>query len=376
MFFFLIIFIGSPSPLPPSEYHFLDSLIGPSPATNTQHNKHDKKQNHRKKSSKSPSPGRKRLSRPVTANARTVKIRSPITFKKQPENSHFNIERDSPFECDVCDRSRSRSKSRSRSPGKGFSPDSSHPRPYAPVPRPPSMMSDGFLPPTEQHVVIPRNPGNALHETFAPFDKYINNSEAPLPLEPKPIRQPAENTDLQERIREIEEAKHLLDENYSTLQRHKVDMALLSNPNSDTDRIHRLVDQCVRQVTRQVHEEVKQKLEREELHEQEQRIVTNGKKRPISKTHLAFDRHSTVSSGKQTTTEPTSSGSNKPYSDAFMEAVYGRALYQKIKKEGKQPYFKMRNHAAQHAKQAKALEQVPVRDTGLVMCTLILISND
>ncbi len=49
-----------------------------------------------------------------------------------------------------------------------------------------------------------------------------------------------------------------------------------------------------------------------------------------------------------------------------MEAVYGRSLYDKIKKEGKQPYFKLKQQAIQRVKQAKQLEQIPVKDTGLV----------
>ena len=45
-----------------------------------------------------------------------------------------------------------------------------------------------------------------------------------------------------------------------------------------------------------------------------------------------------------------------------MEAVYGRSLYQKIKKDGKQPYFKLKHQSVQQAKQAKQIEQIPVRD--------------
>ena len=134
----------------------------------------------------------------------------------------------------------------------------------------------------------------------------------------------------------------------------------------DSSRIHRLVDQCVKQVTRQVREEVRMKLEQEDVQEQEKKIVVHNKKRPTSKTHLAFDRHSTVRNGKQIPVESESSGPSKPYSDAFMEAVYGRTLYQKIKKEGKQPYFKLKSQAVQRPKQAKPIEQIPVRDTGLV----------
>jgi hypothetical protein len=49
-----------------------------------------------------------------------------------------------------------------------------------------------------------------------------------------------------------------------------------------------------------------------------------------------------------------------------MEAVYGRSLYQKIKKDGKKPYFKLKPQTVQYAKQAKPIEEIPVRDTGLV----------
>ena len=38
----------------------------------------------------------------------------------------------------------------------------------------------------------------------------------------------------------------------------------------------------------------------------------------------------------------------------------------KLKKDGKQPYFKLKHQPVQHPKQAKQLEQIPVRDTGLV----------
>ena len=143
-------------------------------------------------------------------------------------------------------------------------------------------------------------------------------------------------------------------------------MTLLPATNDDSSRIHRLVEQCVKQVTRQVREEVRVKLEQEDVQEQEKKTVVNVKKRPTSKTHLAFDRHSTVRHSRQTPVEPEPTAPRKPYSEAFMEAVYGRSLYQKIKKEGKQPYFKLKNQPAQQVKQAKPIEQIPVRDTGLV----------
>ncbi|CAF5015596.1 unnamed protein product, partial [Rotaria magnacalcarata] len=69
----------------------------------------------------------------------------------------------------------------------------------------------------------------------------------------------------------------------------------------------RLVEQCVKQVTRQVREEVKLKLEQDEIENDERKTVATAtatsaskKKRPSSKTHLAFDRHSTTPAGKPT----------------------------------------------------------------------------
>ena len=342
---------------PLQQYHFLDSLVGSS-SPPVRLTKSPKKHSTHKRTSTSPS-AQKRPSRVTATRTRTTKTRSPVTFKQQPPNSRFNIEPASPFDCSVCDRSRSRS--RSRSPTKGLSPDSSYPRPFAPIPRPASIMSDGFIPRSASPFA-----GNALTETYAPFDKYLNNFIPPSPLEPKPARVNDENVDLHERIKQIDEARHLLDENYLTLQRRKNDTALLQPTTNDSSRIQRLVEQCVKQVTRQVREEVKVKLEQEESQEQEKKTVVNVKKRPTSRTHLAFDRHSTTRAGKQSLPENEPSGPAKPYSDAFMEAVYGRSLYQKIKKDGKQPYFKLKGQPVQRPKQPKQIEQIPVRDTGLV----------
>jgi hypothetical protein len=339
------------------QYHFLDTLVGTSPSPVRLTKSHKKTHTH-KKTATSPS-SNKRPSRVTATNTRTVKIRSPVTFKQQPPNSHFNIESSSPYGCSVCDRSRSRS--RSRSPTKGLSPDSSYPRPFVPVPRPPSIMSDGFIPSSTSTVI-----GNAFKEAYPPFDKYLNNSQPPSPLQPKATRALSENVDLHERIQQIDDAKNLLDENYLTLQRRKNDVNLSEPTTTESLRIHRLVEQCVKQVTRQVREEVKFKLEQDEIQDEQKKTIVNAKKRPTSKTHLAFDRHSTTHTGKQTIPMNESSTSSKPYSDAFMEAVYGRSLYQKIKKDGKQPYFKLKQPTVQRAKQAKQIDEIPVRDTGLV----------
>lgn len=348
---------------PQQQYHFLDTLVGTSSSPVHSKKSHKKCHTHRK-SSKSPSSS-KRPSRVTGTKSRTVKIRSPVRFKEQPPNSHFNIEPSSPYACSVCDRSRSRShshsRSRSRSPTKGLSPDSSYPRPFVPVPRPPSIMSDGFIPPAASTVTT-----TALNEVYPPFDKYLNNSIPPSPLHPKSTRPINENLDLHERVKQIDEAKNLLDENYSALQRRKNDMAVLEPTTSESSRVHRLVEQCVKQVTRQVREEVRVKLEQDEKEDQQKKTVATTKKRPTTKTQLAFDRHSTIRPGGRTSPTNESTGSTKPYSDAFMEAVYGRSLYQKIKKDGKQPYFKVKHQTVQPAKQAKQIEQIPVRDTGLV----------
>ncbi|CAF3988370.1 unnamed protein product [Adineta steineri] len=345
------------TPQQQKQCHFLDTLIGTSPSP-VRHTKSHKKHHTRKKTSVSPSATNKRPSRVTNTNTRVGKARSPVTFKQQPPNSHFNIEPSLPYGCSVCDRSRSRS--RSHSPAKGLSPDSSYPRPFIPFPRPPSIMSDGFIPSSTSFIT-----GNALNDAYPPFDKYLNTSIPPLPLQPKAIRPINENLDLHDRIKQIDEAKNLLDENYLTLQRRKNDVTSLEATTNESLRIQRLVEQCVKQVTRQVREEVKLKLEQDEIHvEQKQKIIPT-KKRATSNTQLAFDRHSTTRTGKQTTPMVESTTSSQPYSDAFMEAVYGRSLYQKIKKDGKQPYFKLKHQAAQQAKQAKQIEQIPVRDTGL-----------
>jgi hypothetical protein len=349
----------SNSPPQQKQCHFLDTLVGtssPPVRLNKSHKKH-----HRHKKSTTPPSSNKRPSRVTSANIRTGKVRSPVTFKQQPPNSHFNIEPSSPYGCSVCDRSRSRSRSRSHSPTKGLSPDSSYPRPFVPVPRPPSIMSDGFIPSSTSLVT-----GNALNEGYPLFDKYLNNSIPPSPLQPKPIRPINENLDLHERIKQIDEAKNLLDENYLTLQRRKNDVTSLEPITNESLRVQRLVEQCVKQVTRQVREEVKHKLEQDDIQDEQKKTIINQKKRSTSRTQLAFDRHSTTRSGKQASPIIESTTSTKPYSDAFMEAVYGRSLYQKIKKDGKQPYFKLKQQAAQQAKQAKQIEQIPVRDTGLV----------
>ena len=356
-----------PDSPPPQQQHFLDTLVGTS-SPPVRLNKPHKKHHPHKKSTTSPS-SNKRPSRVTGDNTRTVKSRSPITFNKQPPNSHFNIESSSPYACSVCDRSRSRS--RSRSPTKGLSPDSSYPRPFVPVPRPPSIMSNGFIPTSTSTIT-----GNALQETYPPFDKYLNNSMPPSPRQPVPIRPINDNLDLHERIKQIDEAKSLLDENYSTLQRRRNDPAILQPINDESLRIQRLVEQCVKQVTRQVREEVRHKLEHDDLQDEQKKTTSTIKKRPTSRTQLAFDRHSTTRTGKQTNPIPDSSAPTKPYSDAFMEAVYGRSLYQKIKKDGKQPYFKLKPQTAQYAKQAKPIEEIPVRDTGLVRiyyCLFFLI---
>ena len=344
---------------PHEQRHFLDTLIGTSspPVRLTKsHKKHHKHKN----STTSPSAA-KRPSRVTGVKTHTVKIRPVVTFERQPPNSHFNIESSSPYACSVCDRSRSRSRSRSQSPTKGLSPDSSYPRPFVPVPRPPSIMSDGFIPSSTSTVT-----GNALKETYPPFDKYLNNSVPPSPLQPKSIQPTNEYSDLHERIKQIDEKKKLLDENYLTLQRRHNDPTLLKPIPSDTVRVYRLVEQCVKQVTRQVREEVKARLEQDEIQHEEKKPIVNARKRPTSTTQLAFDRHLTTHMKKQTSPTDESSASRKPYSDAFMEAVYGRSLYQKIKKDGKQPYFKLKQQRVQPAKQAKQIEQLPVKDTGLV----------
>ncbi|CAF4582031.1 unnamed protein product [Rotaria sp. Silwood1] len=342
---------------PQQQRHFLDTLIGTSSPPIRLPKTH-KKHHTNKKSTISPSSSNKRPSRVTGTNTRTIKVRSPVTFTEQPPHSHFNIEPSFPYACAVCDRSNSRSRSRSRSPTKGLSPDSSYPRPYVPVPRPSSIMSDGFIPSSTIT-------GNALKETYPPFDKYLNNSIPPLPLEPKLIPSINDNLDLHERIKEIDEAKNLLDENYSTLQRRQNDVTLLKPITDDSLRVQRLVEQCVKQVTRQVREEVKLKLEQDDIQNEQKKPIITTKKRSTSKTQLAFDRHSTIRTGKETSPSKESSKSTKPYSDAFMEAVYGRSLYDKIKKDGKQPYFKLRQQAIQQAKQAKQIEQIPVKDTGL-----------
>ena len=169
--------IDNSSP-PPQQYHFLDTLVGNSSPPVRQTKSH-KKHSTQKKSSTSPS-AQKRPSRVTGATGtRIVKIRSPVKFKEQPPNGRFNIETGSPYNCSVCDRSRSRS--RSHSPTKGLSPDSSYPRPFAPVPRPASIMSDGFIPSHPSTLTsVPTT--NALKETYAPFDKYLNNSMPPSPF--------------------------------------------------------------------------------------------------------------------------------------------------------------------------------------------------
>jgi hypothetical protein len=344
---------------PQQQYHFLDTLVGTSSPPVRLTKSHKKSHTH-KKSSKSPV-SNKRPSRVTGTSTRTTKVRSPVTFKEQPPNSRFNIESSSPYGCSVCDRSHSRSRSRSRSPTKGLSPDSSYPRPFVPVPRPPSIMSDGFIPSSTTAIT-----GTALNEVYPPFDKYLNNSIPPSPLQPKPTQPISENLDLHERVKQIDEAKNLLDENYSTLQRRKNDVALLEPTTNESLRVQRLVEQCVKQVTRQVREEVKLKLEQDEIQDEQKKNISTSKKRPTSKTQLAFDRHSTIRAGKQTSPTNESITSTKPYSEAFMEAVYGRSLYQKIKKDGKQPYFKLKHQPVQHPKQAKQIEEIPVRDTGLV----------
>ena len=353
--------ISDSSSPPPQQYHFLDTLVG-TPSSPVRLKKSHKKSHTHRKSSTSPS-SNKRPSRVTGTKSRTVKIRSPVTFKEQPPNSHFNIEPSSPYACSVCDRSRSHShsRSRSRSPTKGLSPDSSYPRPFVPVPRPPSIMSDGFIPSTTSAMT-----GTALNEVYPPFDKYLNNSTPPSPLQPKTIRPINENLDLHERVKQIDDAKSLLDENYSALQRRKNDIATLEPTTNESSRVQRLVEQCVKQVTRQVREEVKMKLEQNEREDEQKKSVITTKKRPTTKTQLAFDRHSTTRTGRQTSPTHESTVSSKPYSDAFMEAVYGRTLYQKIKKDGKQPYFKLKHQSRQDAKQPKQIEHIPVRDTGLV----------
>ena len=65
-------------------------------------------------------------------------------------------------------------------------------------------------------------------------------------MQPKPVLAKQENN---ERIKQIDETKSLVDENYHTLQRRK---------NDDSARIHRLVEQCVKQVTRQICEDVQE----------------------------------------------------------------------------------------------------------------------
>jgi hypothetical protein len=346
----------------PQRQNFLDTLVGTSSPPVRQTKSH-KKHPTNKKSTISP-PSNKRPSRVTSSNPRTVKIRSPVTFKQQPPNRHFNTESSlSPHGCSVCvpSRSRSYSRSRSRSPTKGLSPDSSYPRPFVPVPRPPSIMSDGFIPSSTSAIT-----GTALQETYLPFDKYLNNSRPPSPLQPKPTRPINENLDLHERIKQIDEAKNLLDENYLTLQRRRNDPTVLEPVVDESARIQRLVEQCVKQVSRQVREEVRHKLEQDDLQDEQKKTISNTKKRPTSKTQLAFDRHSTIRAGKQVNPINESSTTTKPYSDAFMEAVYGRSLYQKIKKDGKQPYFKLKHQTVQHPKLPKSIEEIPVRDTGLV----------
>ena len=224
-------------------------------------------------------------------------------------------------------------------------------------------MSDGFIPSSTALIT-----GNALNDAYPPFDRYLNNSIPPSPLQPRPIRSVNDNADLHERIRHIDEAKQLLEENYLTLQRRKHDTTALESITNDSLRVQRLVEQCVKQVTRQVREEVKQKLEQEDLtnEQQKSKSTTRIKKRPTSNTQLAFERHSTYRTGQPTKPVDDSATPAKPYSDVFMEAVYGRSLYQKIKREGKQPYFKLKHQATQQPKQPKQLEQIPVRDTGLV----------
>lgn len=348
---------------PQQQYHFLDTLVGTSSSPVRPKKSHKKCHTHRK-SSKSPS-SNKRPSRVTGTKSRTVRIRSPVRFEEQPPNSRFNIESSSPYACSVCDRSRSRShshsRSRSRSPTKGLSPDSSYPRPFVPVPRPPSIMSDGFIPPETSTITT-----TALNEVYPPFDKYLNNSIPPSPLHPKATRPINENLDIHERVKQIDEAKSLLDENYSALQRRKNDMTVLEPTTSESSRIQRLVEQCVKQVTRQVREEVKSKLEQDEKEDDQKKTVATTKKRPTTRTQLAFDRHSTIRPGRRTSPVDEPTVSTKPYSDVFMEAVYGRSLYQKIKKNGKQPYFKLKHQTVQPAKQPKQIEQIPVRDTGLV----------
>lgn len=346
---------------PQQQYHFLDTLVGTSSSPVRPKKSHKKCHTHRK-SSKSPS-SNKRPSRVTGTKSRTVRIRSPVRFEEQPPNSRFNIESSSPYACSVCDRSRSRShsRSRSRSPTKGLSPDSSYPRPFVPVPRPPSIMSDGFIPPETSTITT-----TALNEVYPPFDKYLNNSIPPSPLHPKATRPINENLDIHERVKQIDEAKSLLDENYSALQRRKNDMTVLEPTTSESSRIQRLVEQCVKQVTRQVREEVKSKLEQDEKEDDQKKTVATTKKRPTTRTQLAFDRHSTIRPGRRTSPVNEPTVSTKPYSDVFMEAVYGRSLYQKIKKNGKQPYFKLKHQTVQPAKQPKQIEQIPVRDTGLV----------
>ncbi|UJR26403.1 hypothetical protein I4U23_007735 [Adineta vaga] len=342
--------------------HFLDTLVGTSSPPVRLTKSHKKHQTHKKTSiSPSSSSPNKRPSRVTGTNARTGKSRSPVTFKKPPPNNRFNVESSLlPYGCSVCDRSRSRS--RSRSPAKGLSPDSSYPRPYVPVPRPPSIMSDGFIPSSTTLIT-----GNALHDAYPPFDRYLNNSMPPSPLQPKPTRPINDNLDLHERIKQIDEAKQLLDENYFTLQRRKHDVTALESTTNESLRVQRLVEQCVKQVTRQVREEVQQKLEQDEIQNEQPKLkqITRTKKKPTSSTQLAFERHSTSRAGQQTNSTVDSTTSGKPYSDVFMEAVYGRSLYQKIKKEGKQPYFKLKNKTVQQPKQPKQIEQIPVRDTGL-----------
>ncbi|CAF4646460.1 unnamed protein product, partial [Rotaria magnacalcarata] len=75
--------------------------------------------------------------------------------------------------------------------------------------------------------------------------------------------------DLHERVKQIDEAKNLLDENYLTLHRRHNEITLLRPITDESLRVQRLVEQCVKQVTRQVREEVKLKLEQDEIENDE-----------------------------------------------------------------------------------------------------------
>ncbi|CAF1342788.1 unnamed protein product, partial [Didymodactylos carnosus] len=371
---------------------FLNTLINPSPPTSppvrlhslktTSHKTHrSSKKVHQSQPSAANNTKRLRVGRPSTGQTqRHRKSPSPPLLKTK-----FNVHRSlSPpsnlYPCSVCDRSKSRSPSPS---------DASHPRPYIPLPfqdhSPPerphtsqTMHSDGFIPHDTRPIY------SAIDETYLPFDKYLNNKDAPTLHEQRKVQDDDKSSNLRLMLTELEEAKLRIDENYSTLERRKNDPLYLTHlelESKDKARIYRLVDRCVKTVTKQVQEEVSHNLELEEIAfreqtEKERELQQMNKKQTkkifSSRTQLAFDRHLTLR-GQQNVSPRDTGGVKVPYSEEFMQSVYGRSLYQRIKKEGKQPYLKLKGikQQPQIQKQPHQIDYIPVKEKKSPSATIL-----